>query len=483
MSGGLIELVAYGAQDVYLTGNPQITFFKVTYQRHTNFAQECIEQTFSGNVAPGQRATCIVSRSGDLIGPMHLEVHLPSLSASATVGGGTIKHVPLGYNPATSVNASVTDDNTKFNFVWVPWVGYRLIQSVQLEIGGQRIDKHYSKYFYMWHELSTSANKDAGLKDMVGGHDFGASDISIVNNALVPKTLFIPLIFWFNTHPGLALPLIALQYHEVKLIFEFAPLTSLITLIADKGEAGLRLVHSDETDYVPMTSKAVKEAGNGSEPTISIRLFADYYFLDTEERRRFAQLAHEYLIKQVQEITPTQVSAKASTVNVSYRGLNHPVIFNVWALQNRDVSEKWNDWINFTNSNPFDEGNGDDIFSSHKLVLNGNDRYPERDVGYFNLVQPYNHFPSIPPKGINVFSHALQPAEHQPSGTLNYSRIDNSTNIMRFPAAQIDLRGKVAGGSDQFLIETPDTWDFIGYAVNYNVLRIMSGMGGLAYSN
>lgn len=483
MSGGLIELVAYGAQDVYLTGNPQITFFKVTYQRHTNFAQECIEQTFSGNVAPGQRATCIISRSGDLIGPMHLEVSLPSLVNSNVKSSVTIKYVDFGDSPSTSDPSKYkTTTSHKWNYVWVPWVGYRLIQSVQLEIGGQRIDKHYSRYFYMWHELSTSSNKDAGLKDMVGGHDFGASDISILNNSIVPKTLFIPLIFWFNTHPGLALPLIALQYHEVKLIFEFAPLTDLITVIGDESNA-LVIPTIEESTYFPVTSTVVNDAGGSKTPTIGIRLFADYYFLDTEERRRFAQLAHEYLIKQVQEITPTQVSADASTVNVSYRGLNHPVIFTVWALQNRTVAETFNDWVNFTNSNPFDEGNGDDIFATHKLVLNGNDRYPERDVGYFNLVQPYNHFPSIPPKGINVFSHALQPAEHQPSGTLNYSRIDNSTNIMRFPTNPTDLRGYIPGAADNKLISTPSTWDFIGYAVNYNVLRIMSGMGGLAYSN
>lgn len=477
MSGGLIELVAYGAQDVYLTGNPQITYFKVTYQRHTNFAQECIEQTFSGTVAPGKRSTCIISRSGDLIGPMHLEVALPALSNSVSL---TVSYCSITTNPDSAGAASHATGLKRYNYCWVPWVGYRLLQSVQLEIGGQRIDKHYSKYFYMWHELSTSANKDAGLKDMVGGHDFGASDISILDNALVPKTLFIPLIFWFNTHPGLALPLIALQYHEVKLIFEFAPLTDLITIVG--ADANGLYIPTVASGQFPITSATVAAAGGTTTPTLGIRLFADYYFLDTEERRRFAQLAHEYLIKQVQEVTPSQVAYSANgTVNVSYRGLNHPVIFNVWGLQNKTVSEDFNDWVNFTNSNPFDEGNGDDVIATHKLVLNGNDRYAQRDVGYFNLVQPYNHFPSIPPKGINVFSYALQPAEHQPSGTLNFSRIDNSTNIMTFPGAPRDLKGGAPGTTD--LISTPSNYDFVGYAVNYNVLRIMSGMGGLAYSN
>jgi hypothetical protein len=476
MAGGLMELVAYGAQDVYLTGNPQITFFKVTYQRHTNFAQESIEQTFSGTVGAGQRCTCIISRSGDLVGPMHLEVALPALSASVALATSYCLVTQNGINSQSAAGGATT----KFNYCWVPWVGYRLIQSVSLEIGGQRIDKHYAKYFYIWHELSTSSNKDAGLKDMVGGHDFGASDISILNNALVAKTLFVPLIFWFNTHPGLALPLIALQYHEVKLIFEFAPLTDLVTIM---GEVAAGLVQPCYDDgFIPVTASTVTAAGGGTAPTLGIRLFADYYFLDTEERRRFAQLAHEYLIKQVQEVTPQQVNYSAGgTINVSYRGLNHPTIFNVWALQNSVVANDYNDWINFTNSNPFDEGNGDDIIASHKLVLNGNDRYATRDVGYFNLVQPYQHFPSIPPKGINVFSYALQPAEHQPSGTLNFSRIDNSTNIMSYPTAPKNLLGATPGSAT--LVPTPSTYDFVGYAVNYNILRIMSGMGGLAYSN
>ena len=381
MGGGLLQLVAYGAQDVYLSGNPQITFFKVAYRRHTNFSMESIEQTFNGNADFGRRVTCQISRNGDLIHRMYLQVNLTGLT--------------------TAANALV---------------GLSLIKSVELEIGGQRIDKQYGDWMYIWNELSLPTGKQAGFKSMVG-----------TPNALTggngAATFYVPLEFWFCRNPGLALPLIALQYHEVKVNIEFSTATEAL---------------------ISSTSPVMGTTA----------LWVDYVFLDTDERRRFAQLSHEYLIEQLQFTGEENIGAASNKVKLNF---NHPVKELVWVMQNAPgtsgTSDEFGDYTDTT-------GN---YTVSAKLQLNGHDRFAERQGKYFNEVQPFQHHTNVPTnKGINVYSFALKPEEHQPSGTLNFSRIDSA--VLNVTASTNAKRIRV-------------------YAVNYNVLRVMSGMGGLAYSN
>ena len=362
MGGGLLQLVAYGAQDVYLTGNPQITFFKVVYRRHTNFSIESIQQTFNGSAEPGKRVTCQISRNGDLVHKLYLQ-------ANVTVSSGS-----------EAKN-----------------VGFELVKQVEVEIGGQMIDRQYGEWMYIWNELTLPKGKKTGFEKMVGA-DIDAS------SAAVNTKVYVPLEFWFCRNIGLALPLIALQYHEVKIN---------LTL------------------------------GTHTSATISnVALWADYIFLDTDERRRFAQLSHEYLIEQVQFSGSESLSIGANKSKLSF---NHPVKELVWV----------NKGTTFADFKPTE---------SFHLQLNGNDRFAKRDATYFTHVQPYQHHENIPTgtdNNIHVYSFALKPEEHQPSGTLNMSRIDTATAIVDSPAA--------------------GTLNM--YAVNYNVLRILSGMGGLAYSN
>jgi hypothetical protein len=404
MGGGLLQLVAYGAQDVYLTGNPQITFFKVVYRRHTNFSMESIEQTFNGNADFGRRVTCQISRNGDLIHRMYLQVTVPEL----------------------------TDGDC-----WCKDVGLALIKNVEIEIGGQRIDKQYGDWMYIWNELSLPLGKKYGYQDMVG-HYWDSNSAE--------TRLYVPLEFWFCRNPGLALPLIALQYHEVKVNLEFRNLADLC----------------DVNYNSPFTNSY--QLGSTS-------LWVDYVFLDTDERRRFAQLSHEYLIEQLQFTGDEIASGTSTKVKLNF---NHPVKELVWVMVS-DLNETNNRWFNFTDGST--DGNEDDdnlaakpttnnLITSAKLQLNGHDRFTERDGRYFNLVQPYQHHENVPrSRGINVYSFALKPEEHQPSGTLNFSRIDSAT---------LQLGHTNLG---------PQNGKLRIYAVNYNVLRIMSGMGGLAYSN
>jgi hypothetical protein len=373
MGGGLLQLVAYGAQDVYLTGNPQITFFKVVYRRHTNFSIESIQQTFNGNPGMGSRVTCQISRNGDLVHKIYLE-------------------------------ADVKVEGTLANSTNYKSLGHRIIKQVELEIGGQMIDRQYGEWMYIWNELSLPYGKKDGFKSMIQNE---------VTSDTTHK-VYVPLEFWFCRNIGLALPLIALQYHEVK---------------------------------INLTFNSMADSGPRISDIKNVNLWADYIFLDTDERRRFAQLSHEYLIEQVQIGGGEKIDSSSEIK--SKLSFNHPVKELVWVVAKNAPTDV--NWTAFETTSKF------------KLQLNGNDRFSERDNKYFTYVQPYQHHENIPhDKNIHVYSFALKPEEHQPSGTLNMSRIDTATAC---------VTAGTTGGT------------FRMYAVNYNVLRILSGMGGLAYSN
>ena len=425
MAGGLMQLVAYGAQDVYLTGNPKVTFFQAVYRRHTNFAMENIEQTINGTAADSGRVSVTIARNGDLVADMYVEME-SEIDLSLSDGGA---------NPSNE------------------WVAERAIKDVELSVGGQRIDKHYQTWWRLYSELYLDNSKKTTYGKMTTGVAATGS------GAVAGSRVYLPLIFFFNRNPGLALPLIALQYHEVRLDFD---------LTAQLDE------------YIKASS---------------FKVYANYIYLDTEERRRFAQKGHEYLIEQVQHTGTDTLSSGSNQKRLSF---NHPVKELVWCLSQSDKID--NNMWNFTNNSTvqastnltnataaastlatldFDAGNCPKLLATQsatawdedacsnmtnmKLVLNGQDRFKEQTSKYFNSVQPYNHHSGSPMPGIYSYSFALKPEEHQPTGTCNFSRIDN---------AQVAI---TAGSGTNVTLNM--------FAVNYNVLRIQSGMGGLAFSN
>jgi hypothetical protein len=461
--GGLMQLVAYGAQDIYLTGNPQITFFKVVYRRHTNFAMESIEQTFNGTANFGKRVTCTISRNGDLIHRIYLQATLPRVTLQTYDGSGA-------------------------QFRWLNYIGHNLVNNVELEIGGQKIDKHYGDWLHIWNELTQEAGKQAGYAEMVGNvpelvntlvqGGEGCDDDCVagepnstaeVRNCSPEYTLYIPLQFWFNRNPGLALPLIALQYHEVKINLEFNELKYLCWSQVS-GSAATHAIRD-------------RVASSG---LVSASLYVDYIYLDTDERRRFAQVSHEYLIEQLQFTGDESVTSSNNKIKL---GFNHPCKELIWVVQ-RDsfvacedaTVYPWKGMQPFNYSDWWDRSVLESGYSVHrveglagynpvavaKIQLNGHDRFSEREGKYFNLVQPYQHHTNIPAVGINVYSFALKPEDHQPSGSCNFSRIDNAT-------LHLTLTNNTVSSTNSAKVRV--------YAVNYNVLRIMSGMGGLAYSN
>ena len=546
MGGGLMQLVAYGAQDVYLTGNPQITFWKVSYRRHTNFAMESIEQTFNEQADFGRRVTCTISRNGDLAYRTYLQVTLPEINQQ-------MKNSPsLPLQGGNGVYAR-----------WLDFPGEQLISQVEVEIGGQRIDRQYGDWMHIWNQLTLTSEQQRGYYKMVGNTtqltfitDPSFNDVDgpcesnaprqvcAPRNALPETTLYVPFQFWYCRNPGLALPLIALQYHEVKINLDIRPIDECLWAVSTLGECS--------------GSGKVTTAYNQS--LVAASLYVDYVFLDTDERRRMAQNPHEYLIEQLQFTGDESVGSSSNKIKLNF---NHPVKELVWVVQPDenvdycsalecsqslyrvlgaqpfnytdaidalpnaihsfgghdsvaettgafiDGSGLFNDagaqdmaagtqWFGgqptaaYTqpnmagpahdmNSGVSDAGTfvlteasidmhcwGENPVVTAKLQLNGQDRFSEREGTYFDLVQPFQHHTRNPDTGINVYSFALRPEEHQPSGSCNFSRIDNAT-------LQLVLSNATVEGTKTAKVRV--------YATNYNVLRVMSGMGGLAYSN
>jgi hypothetical protein len=534
-----MQLVAYGAQDVYLTGNPQITFWKVSYKRHTNFAMESIEQTFNGQADFGRRVTCTISRNGDLAYRTYLQVTLPEIGQPLKISG-----------------------NGGVYARWLDFPGEQLISQVEVEIGGQRIDRQYGDWMHIWNQLTMSTEQqrayfkmignttqltfitDPSFNDIDGPCDASAPrQVCAPRNALPETTLYVPLQFWFCRNPGLALPLIALQYHEVKINLDIRPIEECLWAMNSLNDA----------------STTVKVTGAYNQSLVAASLYVDYVFLDTDERRRMAQNPHEYLIEQLQFTGDESVGSSSNKIKLNF---NHPVKELIWVVQpdknvdycssldkgtvlNRllgaqpfnytdavdalpnaimafgshdsvanttgsyiDGSGLFNDagaqdvyttqtswWHNGAsdpapqynlphfgagiNSGVSDAGTfvltetsldmhcwGENPVVTAKLQLNGQDRFSEREGTYFDLVQPWQHHTRAPDTGINLYSFALRPEEHQPSGSCNFSRIDNAT-------LQLVLSNATVEGTNTAKVRV--------YAVNYNVLRVMSGMGGLEH--
>jgi hypothetical protein len=451
MGGGLLQLVAYGAQDAYLSGNPHITFWKILYKRHTNFAMEAFRVNFTGAPAWGQRIVAVVNRNADLIWKVYLEVTLPKTDG-----------IP---------NLTFWTGGAKRR------LGYLMLQQVEVEIGGQIIDRHYGEWLYLWETLTADFDTAMKLDNLVGGQ-YNSQDTTLNGTCGGrPEVLYVPFQFWFNRNPGLALPLIALQYHEVRFNIT---LNDAINLVQGTPDA--------EADPPVSYPASLAAAAKALPQPKDMALYLDYIYLDVEERRRFAQESHEYLIEQLQFEGQQQITSASERIDLT---LNHPVKELIWVFQDARKTDcslpaTGGGFSQQAYTQPFSYN---DIVNRCRLQINGQDRFEERYGDYFWKVQPYQHhtgggfaraivsastFVSNPaPNPINVYSFAIAPEEHQPSGTCNFSRIDNATLVF----------DSVTTGAAGDFPSKAYPYNFRLYAVNYNILRIMSGMGGLAYSN
>jgi hypothetical protein len=427
MGGGLLQLVAYGAQDAYLSGNPQITFWKGLFKRHTNFAMEPFRVNLTGQANWGVKHSAILGRHADLLYSTYIEVVLDAGVYNCDQGR----------------------------------LGYNLIKYVELDIGGQLIDRLYGEWLFLWDTLSNNYSQSVNAWNMVNGGIAGLGSQTVTaaqqcnsgsGRPSLPKVLYIPLTFFYTKNPGAALPLIALQYHEVKINIQWQD---------------QKFIAGNFTSAATSTPEPLQAA-----------IYVDYIYLDTEERRRMAQQSHEYLIEQTQYNEDKGISSYNNRIDLTF---NHPVKELVWVVQptsytNCAIAAK----SAGTRLQPFTYDSN--AVYEQSLQINGQDRLDKRYGDYFHKVQMYQHhsggglayynnYTLLP--GIYLYSFALRPEEHQPSGTCNFSRIDTATLVMT-------LSGEITINAESAY---DDSWDVRVYAVNYNILRVMSGMGGLAYSN
>jgi len=416
----LLQLVVRGRQDMYLTSNPQFTFFKHVYRRYTPFAMESIPIDMDGNADFGQRISAIIPAYGDLLSSLYVEIDLPAI-------------------PQPDPNSPT--------YYWVNDTACALIKDVSIEIGDQEFDKHTGEWLNIWAELTVPQNKRDGYNEMVGHWNIYPPSSDDATSSL---SLSIPLRFWFCNTIGAALPMIALQVHPVRIIFHLRSFQEMWWSAALPCGPG-------------QPSPALQAL------TISrFQLFGDYIYLDKDERRRFAAAEHEYLIDQLQ-ISPVQaVSAGIAQVQMPLY-FNHCTKEFVWVVQETRMAAA-REWFNYSSALQSNGGEPvvpiEDLLGTAQLKLDGYDRFYIRNAKYFRLTQPYKYHTNVPapPVYIYLYSFSLDPEGEQPAGSINLSKIDDVIMSLVFNPNEL--------GQDRAVQM---------YATNYNVLRIIGGMGGLAF--
>lgn len=470
--GAIMDLVAHGVQDLPLIGNPQMTYFKQVFKRHTNFARNSIQVTLDGGFSFGTKLTCKIPRSGDLVENLLLELDFPALTASGS--------------------------DSQHEISYIENVGYAAIDYVEFKIGGEPIDKQYGEWMYIWSQLSNNYDRRQTLNYMTKGD---------AQNG--PFTAYIPLQLWFCKDIANALPLIALQYHEVELDIQLKPLSELynfgdinyynLTNEVSLGGGNYQYTKSTGLDFVNDINGKKLVQSDGTEFTITfvdantitldgqvtdttevyithtyiitnpsvqytdIRLFADYVFLDIYEQKHFAKMEHRYLIEQLQFSENNSINANTNALNMKLT-FNLPIKELVWIKQ-IDANKINNKQLNFSSTpDPYYEVATDDI-TYFTFSYNNEERIAERKGEYFRLIQPLNHHTNIPRNEyIYLYSFAYKPEELQPSGTSNLSKIDKVNFHFKF-------RTNHRAGNIRV------------YGLNYNVLRIEKGMAGIAFVN
>jgi hypothetical protein len=460
--GGLLQLVATGKQDLFLVGNPQISFFKMVYRRHTNFATECQPMYFDGTPNFGHRITCLVPRRGDLLGKVYLDVTLPQIYDSSG-------------NPLSYTNS----------------IGHALISEITFEIGEQEIDRQTGEWMEIWTQMTTPAGQRDALNQMIGRLDqYIAPQTSTGMNIIAPGPqseglrLLIPLQFYFCNNPGLYLPLLALQYSPIRINITLTPLQQLFFANPYNYPNIVPDPCNDQSNWKPSCQINV----DCTSQIVNMMLWGEYVYLDVEERRMFVSTSHEYLIEQVQYTPPYSITAQQTTATVSIE-FNHPIKEFFFVAQ-RDEMINRNEWFNYSSLaidenvspavtpylNLLNDPNGrTDLISLAKLQLDGYDRFPNRAPFYFRLQQPYDHHTTTPAFAyIYNYSFALRPEDSQPTGTMNASRIDSIV-------WQIQMNPVLSNASIPSW-QQRGPCHIVVYGHNYNVFRVINGFGGLLFT-
>lgn len=601
MTGGLINIVSYGTQDIYLVGTPQISYFKVVYRRYTNFTTESVEVPFDDEVGFNIVSNKVIQPIGDLVNRMYLKIEIPEISFQRIVTQQQITEannqyfiaqaeykrwivfmtvnanayraaidvfnasniifsnemvnaiidVFNSYSTDPIVESSITyfssnspiwyiapiqfnllliansianpqlypkhlfkrtlDDaiiystqvqayyenlvkvtyanridvaNRNFKFAWVDKLGSSIIDHIQVDIGGEKIDKQYGEWLNIWYELAGKKDLNDIYDKMIGN----VPELTTFDRTTKPAyTLTVPLQFWFNRFNGLALPLVALQYHEVTLTVKLKEFKQVAYI-------------EDMSKYTDANFRPSVNLDNLFEEYgyyINASLLIDYVYIDGLERRRFAQSSHEYLIDQLQVIDINDIDRDNIQIRLDF---NNPCKEIIWVMQKNAYVNNANGftkcrWDNYS-STVINEGLNT---KAAALEFNGYTRIAKMDGNYFNYVQPYEYHSNTPSDGINVYSFCLRPEEQQPTGTCNFSRISksffslwiNPKMFIYYATDNIDtvviVFQSITKTIYRRIVPVPTTpplftsVSFRIYTLNTNILRIMSGIGGTAY--
>jgi len=493
MTGGLIQLVSIGFEDLYLNADPEITYFKMVYKRHTNFSQEPIIQMFNTNADFGKRLTCSIAKTADLLSNMYIYVEIPEL--------------PKLYNGSV--------ENKIDKFKWAKKLGYALINYVELEINGQLVDKLYGDWMNIWSILTVSDGRKS--EDILIGN---IPELYEPSNGKNSYKLYIPLDFFFSKNKGLALPLIALHMSDIKIHVEFNSLENVliaspthyitideyivhfkegeiltqnisgtdVNIIFETFDYTTRRLYytkyNDSIQYYTSSSKNVKSKyklynSSGyyvmpsasetshiiSYPNVSLNtanMIVNFIYLDNLERKKFAISDHEYLITTLsysgeQTIYNTHTKMKLSFVNPS-KELVWICQFN--KIKNGYIKDKFNYTSNLNSS-------GENIITKNSIHQNGQIRCLEEDKYLYNYLINYLYHTGSVEEGINTYSYSLDPENYQPKGSCNFSKIDDLI-------IELTLSSLISYNNPALLRV---------YNYSYNILRITDGLAGLTFVN
>jgi hypothetical protein len=498
MTGGLLQLVSVGYADMFLTHKPEITMWKKVYKRHTNFAIEAIPQFFNTKPDFGSRVTCTISKNADMISRMYLVVNLPPIGKFLNVPG----EAGIG-------NASIA------KCAWIKNIGFQLVKLIELEIGGVIVDRQYSDWLFIWSQLTTTSGKKRGLDMMIGNKP----ELYTFTNGKESYQLYVPLYFWFCIHSNLALPLVAMETAEVKVNIEFNTLDNCLVLapshymnidddvvlfkpgdilrqtvknvtyyakFVDYDVLTKRLYYTKITPEPFVTSQPIVGLANVNDalthgtvtPASAERLYldktkyfshllnlslgsayllVDYIYLDLPERLKFLRSDHEYLIDVVQFDNDKLLFHSNNKIKVGYNNLCKELVFRGQYdyLAQGYAKEKFA----YTNMN------GNNLIKKAKLLLNGQERIKDTSIEYFEWLQPYQAHKSPAPDGVSVYSFALTPETHQPTGAVNLSMVNDivlDVTVDKGVSYQRPIKMRV-------------------YSLTSNILRIIDGVVSVAF--
>lgn len=461
MPGGLLQLIAVGAQDAYLTNSPEMSFFKQVIKRATKFSMESIRQVFLTNptlsTSSSQIFTCRIGRYGDLLGEVYLCFTLPDIYS----------------------------DEIK-QFRWIKNMANHMLLRYSVSIDTQKIDERYGDWLDVWNELSMTSDKKYGYDKMIGNvEDYILPRIKdplvlLKNNRLyytfypkatadtpsIPsRTFYLPLDFWFSKNPSLALPLIALQFQNIDITIELRNVEELYQIYDIQTAQYLSPVRYRNLYPLDTTTNLQNFLSfTGLQQNTSIDLKAhlecNFYFLDTPERSYIASHNTDYIVEGVYREEFYGLAKGANIIDIV---LSNPIKETIFVLRRSDAIE-YNEWYNFTARYPMNENY--ETLDTAKIIWNGVDRIEEKPGSYFNMLQPYQHHTSHPRGGIYCYSYGLYPEKIQSTGTFNasmISKISLALNTKSYP----DF----------------DTYDAVVFNTYYNIFRVMAGSGGMVFAS